>query len=109
MSLCRRYLNLLVNEHIPGVKSLRFIDLKLQRQRLFYPGTPPRRDGTPAPASEMETLRLPRPSFTFRPGDSDDNDEWRILLDSSPSTSHSLAGRRLKMMSSRWTQNGDER
>jgi hypothetical protein len=70
MSLCRRYLNLLVNEHIPGVKSLRFIDLKLQRQRLFYPGTPPRRDGTPAPASEMETLRLPRPSFTFRPGDS---------------------------------------
>ncbi|CAL5084069.1 unnamed protein product [Urochloa decumbens] len=66
----RRFLNLLVNEHTPGVKSLRFIDLK--RQRLFYPDTPP------PTASSTTTTRLPKPSFTFRPADSDASDEWRI-------------------------------
>ncbi|KAF8668749.1 hypothetical protein HU200_051936 [Digitaria exilis] len=81
--LSREYLNVLVNSRIPGIKSLRCIDDICWE--LFYDDAPPRRDGGRASAdaarrwlSNLETIRLPTPSFTFRPGDSDDMDDWKI-------------------------------
>ena len=56
--LGRRFLNLIVAGCSPGVKSLRRINLA----QLLYRDTPP----PPSKTTEMETLRLPRPSFTLR-------------------------------------------
>lgn len=57
----RRFLNLIVAGCSPGVKSLRRINLLAQ---LFHRDTPP--PPPPSKTTEMETLRLPRPSFTLR-------------------------------------------
>lgn len=91
-SMSRKFLNLIVNEHTPGFKTLRCIDLT--RQKFFYDDAPPPAadgDGTdssaggardaatsrsPAASETMGRVWLPRPSFTFRPGDSDASDEW---------------------------------
>lgn len=84
--LARRFLNLIVPGCSPGVKSLRRIDLT--RQRLFYQvgsAPPPSPNGDrsePAggqdtarsSALEMETIRFPGPSFTFRAS----NNEWKM-------------------------------
>jgi hypothetical protein len=53
----RRFLNLILAGCSTGVKSLRRINLA----QLFYRDTPP-----PSKTTEMETLRLPHPSFTLR-------------------------------------------
>ncbi|CAL5084071.1 unnamed protein product [Urochloa decumbens] len=61
MGLSRRFLNLIVNDSIPGVRSLRCIDLT--RNEFFYPA------GTPLPpsaASTLEQIRLPSPTLSFK-------------------------------------------
>nr|CAB3458624.1 unnamed protein product [Digitaria exilis] len=82
MALSRRFLNLIVYSSEPGVKSLRCMDLK--RLQLFYPTTPPspttdghrlesaavdagnQKNKQQAPDLEMQSIRLPSPSFTFQ-------------------------------------------
>lgn len=59
MGLSRRFLNLIVNDSIPGVRSLRCIDLA--RNEFFYPDTP-----LSSAASTMEQIRLPSPTWSFK-------------------------------------------
>jgi hypothetical protein len=88
-SMSRKFLNLIVNEQNPGFKSLRCIDLTLQK--FFYdapapPPSPPDGDGSAGGARDAAgggvrddgdaLLCLPRPSYSFRAGDSDASDEW---------------------------------
>ncbi|CAD6217095.1 unnamed protein product [Miscanthus lutarioriparius] len=88
--MSRKFLSLIVNEQTPGHKTLRCIDLT--RQKFFYDAPPPPptdgSDGSAGGARDAATSRpaaasrsvgrvcLPRPSFTFRPGDSNASDEW---------------------------------
>ncbi|OQU85850.1 hypothetical protein SORBI_3004G324800 [Sorghum bicolor] len=72
MTLSRRFLNLIVDSQIRGVRTLRRIDLT--RQQFFNPGPPPPLHGNGSAAaaaseaseSTMERIRLPRPIVTFR-------------------------------------------
>ncbi|KAK3125702.1 hypothetical protein QOZ80_7BG0608620 [Eleusine coracana subsp. coracana] len=80
--LSRQFLNLVVAHHVPGIKSLRFLNLK--REQLFNPtplpptaptdvdrfeSTTPQDATSQTPPTEsfmMERIRLPGPSFQFQ-------------------------------------------
>jgi hypothetical protein len=72
MTLSRRFLNVIVDSQIRGVRTLRRIDLT--RQQFFNPGPPPPLHGNGSAAagaseaseSNMERIRLPRPIVTLR-------------------------------------------
>ncbi|RLN04474.1 hypothetical protein C2845_PM13G22030 [Panicum miliaceum] len=79
----RRFLNLIVGNRIPGVKSLCCFDLT--DQQLFYPEIPPQSQGSGLTqrkkqmafsALMMESIGIPRSSFNFRA--SARNDQWKI-------------------------------
>uniref|UniRef100_A0A0A9C4I5 DUF1618 domain-containing protein n=1 Tax=Arundo donax TaxID=35708 RepID=A0A0A9C4I5_ARUDO len=104
MALSRQFLNLIVDNRIPGAISLRCIDLT--RQHFFNTTTPPQApkgigsgSGGPedatfwAPAADagnqknnqageaaprMERIQLPSPLFNFQASRSDLNDKWKI-------------------------------
>jgi hypothetical protein len=72
MTLSRRFLNLIMDSQIRGVRTLRRIDLT--RQQFFNPGPPPPLHGNGSAAaaasvaseSTMQRIRLARPIVTFR-------------------------------------------
>ncbi|XP_062189568.1 uncharacterized protein LOC133892683 [Phragmites australis] len=85
MGHSRRFLNLIVDSRIPGVRTLSRIDLT--RQQLFYPAPPPPPNGNGSEsaaaqadagneASTMGRIRLSPPSVTFRASAVDN--KWRI-------------------------------
>ncbi|KAL6641981.1 hypothetical protein ACP70R_020162 [Stipagrostis hirtigluma subsp. patula] len=94
MALSRRFLNLIAQNHVPGVKTLRCIDLA--RQQLFDstpPPPPPNGNSTNGTrvvdagdqekkqamaVGEMEKILLPSPSFTFGASSSAVVDQWEI-------------------------------
>ncbi|WVZ67215.1 hypothetical protein U9M48_016326 [Paspalum notatum var. saurae] len=68
MGLSRRFLNLIVASRMPGVKSLRRIDMARQ---LFCSDTQQSR-------VKIERIRLPKPTFSFRASASDQRDQWKM-------------------------------
>jgi hypothetical protein len=72
MGLSRQFLNLIVDNRIPGAKSLRCIDLR--RHKLFNTTIPVPKETTPAPKGNtlaLNKIRLPSPSLSMRTSDSD--------------------------------------
>ncbi|KAF8660163.1 hypothetical protein HU200_057728 [Digitaria exilis] len=63
MGSSRRFLNLIVNNRIPGTISLRCIDLK--RHQLFNTTTPAQSEPPIRKTLKMDSIGLPSPSFSF--------------------------------------------
>uniref|UniRef100_A0A0E0H0W3 DUF1618 domain-containing protein n=1 Tax=Oryza nivara TaxID=4536 RepID=A0A0E0H0W3_ORYNI len=74
MSLSRRFLNVIMDSRILGLRSLRRIDLA--RQKFFNPGPPPLNGK--GSASKMERIHLPDPIITFRASPKDDDQRRSI-------------------------------
>ncbi|BAF14717.2 hypothetical protein OsI_15911 [Oryza sativa Indica Group] len=80
MSLSRRFLNVIMDSRILGLRSLRRIDLA--RQKFFNPGPPLNGKGSVAnadcEASKMPRIHLPDPIITFRASPKDDDQRRSI-------------------------------